>query len=257
VGADTPLALRLLLDVDKGTSRLWFDLDEDESYKDPGDPVFRPLPNGRWVLHQHGDGVYSAGAAPRTRVTGPSWTCDTWTPVRPSVWFRCDPNRYEHFVAFTGGEDHFVLSSESAVRCAQLLFGHVWKGDRGGRGRAARVLTRVPITRFEDPTPPSCAGSRSASCTTSARTAWPSASNCTCPRLQGGTPLPTVLYAYPLEYSGATTAGQVRGSAQRFMRLYGASHLYFLLRGYAVLDQTTMPMLGDPETTYDTLCPNW
>ncbi len=49
--------------------------------------------------------------------------------------------------------------------------------------------------------------------------------------------------------------GQLRGSAQRFMRLYGASSLYFLLRGYAVLDQTTMPMIGDPETTYDTFVP--
>jgi dipeptidyl aminopeptidase/acylaminoacyl peptidase len=39
------------------------------------------------------------------------------------------------------------------------------------------------------------------------------------------------------------------------MRLYSASHLYFLLRGYAVLDQTAMPMLGDPETTYDTFVP--
>ena len=67
-----------------------------------------------------------------------------------------------------------------------------------------------------------------------------------------GTPLPTVVYAYPLEYSGATTAGQVRGSAQRFMRIYGPSHLFFLLRGYAVLDRTAMPMIGDPETVYDT-----
>lgn len=75
------------------------------------------------------------------------------------------------------------------------------------------------------------------------------------PGYEEGTRLPTVLYAYPLEYSGAATAGQVRGSAQRFMRLYGASHLYFLLRGYAVLDQTAMPMLGDPETTYDTFVP--
>ena len=67
--------------------------------------------------------------------------------------------------------------------------------------------------------------------------------------------LPTVVYAYPLEYSGAATAGQVRGSAQRFNRFQGASHLFFLLRGYAVLDRTAMPMIGDPETTYDTFVP--
>ena len=61
--------------------------------------------------------------------------------------------------------------------------------------------------------------------------------------------------ARPCSVSGASTAGQVRGSTQRFSRFYGASHLFFLLRGYAVLDRTAMPMLGDPETTYDTFVP--
>lgn len=39
------------------------------------------------------------------------------------------------------------------------------------------------------------------------------------------------------------------------MRIYGPSHLFFLLQGYAVLDQTAMPMIGDPETTYNTFVP--
>ena len=39
------------------------------------------------------------------------------------------------------------------------------------------------------------------------------------------------------------------------MRLYGPTHLTFLLRGYAVLDETAMPMIGDPETCYDTFIP--
>ncbi len=75
------------------------------------------------------------------------------------------------------------------------------------------------------------------------------------PGYKEGTPLPTVLYAYPLEYSGAFTAGQVSGSTRRFSHISGSSHLFFLLRGYAVLDRTAMPMIGDPETTYDTFVP--
>ena len=61
--------------------------------------------------------------------------------------------------------------------------------------------------------------------------------------------------ASALRASASATAGQVRGSAQRFSRFYGPSHLFFLLRGYAVLDRTAMPMVGDPETTYDTFVP--
>jgi len=75
------------------------------------------------------------------------------------------------------------------------------------------------------------------------------------PGHQEGQPLPTVVYAYPLEYSDPSTAGQVRGSTRRFDRLYGPSHLFFALQGYAVLHKTAMPMVGDPETVYDTFVP--
>ena len=42
------------------------------------------------------------------------------------------------------------------------------------------------------------------------------------PGYKEGTPLPTVLYAYPQEYSDPSTAGQIRGSTQRFSRISGA-----------------------------------
>ncbi len=45
-----------LLDVDAGTSRLWYDLNERDRYGNPGSPMMRPLPNGQWVMHQQGDG---------------------------------------------------------------------------------------------------------------------------------------------------------------------------------------------------------
>jgi hypothetical protein len=60
------------------------------------------------------------------------------------------------------------------------------------------------------------------------------------------------VWAYPLEYNSADTAGQVTGSPSRFTTLAGPSHLFFLLRGYAVLDGATMPVVGDPETANNT-----
>jgi dipeptidyl aminopeptidase/acylaminoacyl peptidase len=67
-----------------------------------------------------------------------------------------------------------------------------------------------------------------------------------------GTRLPTVVWAYPLEFTDSSTAGQVSGSTNRFTQIGGTSHLFFLLRGYAVLDNTTMPIVGDPVTVNDT-----
>ena len=244
-----------LLDVDKGTSRLWFDLDEDDRYGDPGYPLFHPLPNGRWVLHQNGDAVYFRGSGATDQGDRPFLDLRHLETGETERLFRCDPDRYEYFVAFAGNEDRFVLRSESAVDVPNYYLASFDKEIKAADGEATRSLTRVPITRFEDPTPQLreiekriVRYEREDGVPLSFHLHLP-------PGYEEGTLLPTVLYAYPLEYSGATTAGQVRGSAQRFMRLYGASHLYFLLRGYAVLDRTAMPMLGDPETTYNTFVP--
>ena len=51
-----------LLDVDKGTSRLWYDLNVSDRYNSPGSPLFRSLPNGQRVLHQRSDAVYFSGS---------------------------------------------------------------------------------------------------------------------------------------------------------------------------------------------------
>ncbi|MBC7899214.1 MAG: S9 family peptidase, partial [Saprospiraceae bacterium] len=72
------------------------------------------------------------------------------------------------------------------------------------------------------------------------------------PNYKEGTRLPTLVWAYPQEFTDSSTAGQVAGSTNRFTQLGGISHLFFLLQGYAVLDNTTMPIVGDPETVNDT-----
>jgi dipeptidyl aminopeptidase/acylaminoacyl peptidase len=244
-----------LLDVDEGTSRLWFDLDEDDRYGDPGYPVFRPLPNGRWVLRQKGDAIYFRGSGATDQGDRPFLDLRHLESSETERLFRCDPDRYEYFTAFAGDEDRFVFHSESAVNVPNYYMATIGKKIEAAECEATRVLTRVPITRFEDPTPQLreikkrlVRYEREDGVPLSFQLHLP-------PGYEEGTALPTVLYAYPLEYSGVTTAGQIRGSAQRFMRLWGASHLYFLLQGYAVLDRTAMPMLGDPETTYDTFVP--
>jgi dipeptidyl aminopeptidase/acylaminoacyl peptidase len=67
-----------------------------------------------------------------------------------------------------------------------------------------------------------------------------------------GTRLPLIVWAYPLEYNDAQTAGQVSGSPHSFTRISSISHLSFLTQGYAIMDSATMPVIGDPETMNDT-----
>jgi dipeptidyl aminopeptidase/acylaminoacyl peptidase len=67
-----------------------------------------------------------------------------------------------------------------------------------------------------------------------------------------GKPLPTLLWAYPREFNDPETAGQISGSTKRFTSFLGASHLFLLTQGYAILDNATMPVVGAPDVANDT-----
>jgi len=244
-----------LLDVDKGTSRLWFDLNENDRYTSPGSALHRYLPNGQWVLHQKGDAVYFSGSGATDQGDRPFLDLRHMETSEVQRLFRCDPERLEYFVAFAGGDDRFIVRSESAVDVPNYYLATLGRKIEAAEGEATRALTRKPITHIEDPTPQLrqiekrlVRYEREDGVPLSFQLLLP-------PGYEEGTRLPTVLYAYPLEYSDPSTAGQVSGSTRRFSRFYGASHLFFLLQGYAVLDRTAMPMIGDPETTYDTFVP--
>jgi len=244
-----------LLDVDEGTARLWFDRNESDRYTSPGSPLRRPLANGRWVLHQLGDAVYFSGTGATEGGDRPFLDLRHMETGEVERLFRCKPDRYEYFVDFAGDEDHFVVRSESVTDVPNYYLATLGKSIEAAEGEASRALTRRPVTNFEDPTPllrqvekRIVRYERDDGVPLSFHLHLP-------PGYQEGTPLPTVLYAYPMEYSDPSTAGQVRGSAKRFSRISGSSHQFFLLRGYAVLERTAMPMVGDPETTYDTFVP--
>jgi dipeptidyl aminopeptidase/acylaminoacyl peptidase len=58
-------------------------------------------------------------------------------------------------------------------------------------------------------------------------------------------PLPTLLWAYPAEYTDAKIAGQTVDQGNRFVRPRGISHLFLLTQGYAILDNPAMPIIGE------------
>ncbi len=244
-----------LLDVDKGTSRLWFDGNEKDRYNSPGSPLRRPLKNGQSVLRQSGNSVYFSGAGATAKGDRPFLDLRDMATGEVERLFRADPNRYEYFVAFASDETHFVMRSESAADVPNYHLATLGEPVEAAEGEGSLAVSLEPVTQFEDPTPQLRQVTkrivhyeRDDGVPLSFQLYLP-------PGYKEGDTLPTVVYAYPLEYSDAATAGQVRGSTKRFDRFGGPSHLFFLLQGYAVLHRTAMPMVGDPETTYDTFVP--
>src|SRR5262249_2774568 len=65
------------------------------------------------------------------------------------------------------------------------------------------------------------------------------------PGYQEGTRVPTILNAYPQDYADASMAGQVTGSQKTFTTLRG--YRLLLLAGYAIIDNASFPIIGDPK----------
>ncbi|WP_299887796.1 prolyl oligopeptidase family serine peptidase [uncultured Lacinutrix sp.] len=244
-----------LLDVNKGTSKQWFDLDENDRYNDPGYPIFTQLSNGKYVFKVEDGSIYFRGSGGTKEGDRPF--VDKRNIVNGDVEriFRCEKDKYEYFVDFGKEPNSFIMSSESSSVVPNFYLAKFGNSISAKSGEATRAITKSPITKFKDPSPELrqienkiIRYKRNDGVELSFQLLLP-------PGYKKGTKVPTVVYAYPLEYGGAKTAGQVRGSSNRFMRIYGPSHKYFLMRGYAVLDNTAMPMIGDPETVYDSFVP--
>ena len=60
-----------------------------------------------------------------------------------------------------------------------------------------------------------------------------------------GEKLPMLLWAYPIEYKDKSTASQVTSSPYAFTYPYYGSPVYWVARGYAVLDRAAFPIVGE------------
>ncbi|MFC1853850.1 alpha/beta hydrolase family protein [candidate division CSSED10-310 bacterium] len=169
--------------------------------------------------------------------------------------FRSDPAGYEKFIDWVDIEAGTFLTRKESPRdvpnylkrtLLEKLKGSVEAGEAHWRSKIE------PLTHFEDPVPQLreitqriVTYKRADGTPLSFKLYLP-------PGYREGEKRPTVLWAYPLEYSDSETAGQVTKSDQRFLRFWGATYLHYLLDGYVVLGGVGMPVIGDPDTAYDT-----
>ena len=227
------------INIDKPTAdeHVLFTRNERDAYHDPGKPAMMTTPDGRNVVIQSGDDIYLSGLGA--------------SPV---------------------GDKPFVDRFNLATGKAQRLF-------QSGSGFEAVVEvlnndgTRL-LTRRESPTDPPNYFVRSGSDLkqlTHYGNPFPAAAGITKqlvtykradgiplsftlylpPGYKPGTRLPTLVWAYPYEFSDAATAGQVTGhSAESFPELN--YHQLAVLHGYALLDNAAVPIVGDADTVNNT-----
>lgn len=232
-----------LINVDerlKQPQLIWDRLLRDR-YNDPGEPVMRVLPNGQSVMLQHGNHIYLKGEGASPKGDRPFLARYDLTTLKSEKLFQCDDQSYESIIVILKDDATSFITCYETPEAPPNYF--IRSAD--GSKRA--------LTKFPDPTP-QLRGIKKQLVTylrddgqkLSFTLFLP-------PDYREGTRLSTVLWAYPLEFTDADTAGQVSGSTNRFTVISGYSHLFFALLGYAVLDGATMPVVGDdPETVNNT-----
>ncbi len=230
------------------TPKLISDLNVSDRYNDIGQPVTKRLPNGFSVIQQNGDEIFLSGAGSSTEGDRPFLRAMNLTDLKTREIFRSDNASYESFVALQNQDGtQFITRKESISEPPNLYLQFRCPPDK-----TCIALANKQLTDFKDPTPQLRGIKKQLVKYKRADGVDLSFTLYLPPNYKEGTRLPTVVWAYPLEFNDASVAGQVSGSTNRFTQIGGYSHLFFLLQGYAVMDETTMPIVGDPLTVNDT-----
>jgi dipeptidyl aminopeptidase/acylaminoacyl peptidase len=245
-----------MVNFDKPTAqpRLVWDMSSDERYKHPGYPVMRALPNGFHVMEQKGDAIYLAGVGASAEGDRPFLDRFDVKTLKGERLFRSEKTAYESFAGwFNLATGQFITRHESPADPPNFFVRTLGKrGPVVPPGEAEWLSASRAITHFADPTPQLRGITKRLVKYTRADGVELSFTLYLPPGYKEGTRLPAVVWAYPLDYADPQMAGQVVGSTQRFTIIGWPLQLFFLLEGYAVIDNPSLPVVGDTNTIYDT-----
>ncbi len=207
----------------------------EDAYADPGAPVMKATPGGALVqVSPDGRAIYLTGSGASPEGDRPFLDrLDLATFQAARLW-RSEAPYFESVVAVLDADARRIITTrQSLTEPANYVL----------RDLRARIAPRM-LTTFRDPAPQLRAIRRE---TVRARRndgVELTGTLYTPPGWQPGQRLPLVLWVYPAEFASADAASQMRGSPHRFTTIGGASHLFLLTQGYAVLDNPSLPVLG-------------
>jgi dipeptidyl aminopeptidase/acylaminoacyl peptidase len=224
--------------------RLVWSRNMQDRYNDPGTPVLRSLPNGQRVIQQDGDWIFLIGTGASPEGERPFLDRFHLKTLMTERLFRCDERSYETVIALLRDDGTEVLTRRETPTDPPNYYVRTLSG---GLATAMRALTRFP-----DPTPQLRKITKQLVTYQREDGVQLSFTLYLPPGYTAGTRLPTVVWAYPIEFTDPAVASQVTGSPHRFLTIQGPSPLFFVLAGYAVLDNVAMPVVGDPETVNNT-----
>jgi dipeptidyl aminopeptidase/acylaminoacyl peptidase len=220
--------------------KIW-DLSNQDSYNDPGRPIYTTLPSGERVPLQDKDTIYLSGSGSSPKGDMPFLDTFDIKTGKTKRLFQCAENSYEVFIDFLGNSRKQIIIRRESKTEPPNYFLYTLKNQK-----------KTPLTAYEDPAP-QMTGMKKQRISYSREDGVDLYGTLYLPPdYKEGERLPCVIWAYPREFNDPRLASQVRGSDHRFTFFRGTSQLFYVTQGYAVLDGAQMPVLGDPKTMNDT-----
>lgn len=219
--------------------RLLFDRSSEDRYGDPGDPVTRRTAKGTFVLATtpDGRGVFFTGQGASPEGNKPFLDrVDLASGQAERLWQSQAPHYAYVAQVLDQAGDRLLISRESPTEPPNYYL---------KEGASTRQ-----ITRFAHPTP-ALARVQKELITYSRADGVKLSGTLYTPEgydAKRDGPLPLVMWAYPREFKSAEAAGQVDKSPYAFNRVSYWSPMVWLSRGYAVLDDPKLPIIGQGKT---------
>jgi dipeptidyl aminopeptidase/acylaminoacyl peptidase len=231
--------------------RAVWDYSMDERYRNPGTPLFKWLPNGGMVVRRDGDAIFLRGAGATPQGDRPFLDRHDLTRGTTQRLFRSAPDAFER-VATVSDDGRRLFTLRETPKDPPNFFVRTLGAavDDAAEGEAVIASASQQVTRYVDPTPEVRSIQRQL-VTYKRKDGVDLSFTLYLPvGYKPGTRVPAVLYAYPADFADPTKAGQVAGSQQTFTRF--PEYRLLLLAGYAIIDNASFPIVGDPRTAYDT-----
>ncbi len=213
----------------------------DDAYGDPGSPMTVLNPDGTRTVLADGTAIYLLGEGATPEGRRPFLDLFDLATLTATRVHESPPGGMDYVLGLRDGRGEAVVWHESPAEPPNLLTVSLLDSRRR------------PLTAWPDPHPQFTGVAkrlmsydRGDGVTLSGMLYLPPGHD---PARDGR--LPLLIWAYPYDFGGADTAGQVRTDTFSFTRFTALGAAVFALGGYAVLANATLPVIGDPETMND------
>lgn len=231
------------LNPSTGVSDLLLERNTTDAYSDPGSPVLtrnqygqevlQTVDNGRQLLLNNPVGSSPKGDLPFLA------KLDLSTHQNNIIW-RCPEGQFEYISEVLNADRLILLSrKESHEQVPNFYL----------KDLVARIADR-PITTFANPYP-QLEGITREKVNYQRADGVDLTGDLYLPKgydPKRDSPLPVIIWAYPREFNSAADAAQVRGSKEKFTVVSWGSPVFWVTRGYAILDNAEMPIVAIDST---------